>query len=182
MAKIIVTQNLVRELLNYDPETGIFTWRHRDRKYFQSDRSQKIWNVRFAGKKAGSITYYGYIQIPIFKCGFFAHRLAILYITGSFPSMHVDHIDRNKSNNAFKNLREVNNSVNMQNVFNHQSNNKLKIRGVCKGYGNKFVAHIKANGKQCYLGTFSTADEAQDAYLAAKQVYHPGAVFALDTA
>ncbi len=188
MARPIVTCEIVRELLNYDPETGIFVWRHRDRKYFPSDRAQKIWNVRFAGKKAGS-KHFGYWIILIFGRHFKAHRLAFLYMTGSFPDMEIDHIDRNKSNNAFKNLREVSSSGNHQNIFNPQSKNKLQIRGVRQKRGKKFESRrkkfesrISVNGKCHYLGLFSTPEEAGAAYLAAKQRLHPDAVQTLDTA
>jgi hypothetical protein len=181
MANPIVTCEIVRELLNYDPDTGIFTWRYRDRKYFPSDRAQKIWNVRFFGKEAGS-KYLGYLIILIFGRRFKAHRLAFLYMTGSFPDMEIDHIDRNKSNNAFKNLREVSSSGNHQNVFNPQSNNKLKIRGVRQTASKKFGAQIKVNGEYYHIGTFETAAQAEAAYLAAKAALHPEAVFTLDTA
>ena len=182
MAKIIVTQNLVRELLNYDPETGIFTWRYRDRKYCVSDKSQKVFNANFAGKIAGGFSDDGYINIKILGRLFLAHRLAYLYMTGNFPATEIDHKDRNRSNNAFENLRAVSREVNLQNTFNPLPSNKLQIRGVRQVRGKKFVARIRANNECYHLGHFDTADEAFVAYLAAKQVYHPDAIQTLDTA
>jgi hypothetical protein len=185
MAMPIVTCEIVRELLNYDPDTGIFTWRHRDRKYCASDKAQKIWNKRYAGKKAGALKKEGYIKIKIFHGAFSAHRLAYLYMTGSLPSMDVDHIDRNKSNNRFENLREVSKFVNQQNRFNPRSDSRTQIIGAQKSGGKnskKFFAKIRANGKIHHLGTFDTAEEAAAAYLAAKAALHPEAVFTLDTA
>lgn len=183
MARISLTQNLVRELLNYNPETGIFTWRYRDRKHFPSDRGHNVWNAKYSGKEAGSVIY-GYIQIKIFGYEFFAHRLAYLYMTGSFlgPGMQIDHIDRNRSNNRFENLRVVSSTVNMQNTFNPYRNNKVKVRGVRQTLSKKFDARIRVNNKCQFLGTFSTAEEAHAAYLSAKKVYHPGAVFSIDDA
>lgn len=180
MARTIVTQNLVRELLHYDPETGIFTWRHRDREYFPTDHAQKAWNAKLAGKKAGAMSYYGYIQIGIFGRLFRAHRLAILYVTGSFPNIDIDHVDRDKTNNRFDNLRIVNRSINQQNRVNPRSDNKTKILGAQQRSGKRFVARIGVNGKYHHLGSFSTAEEASAAYLAAKQVYHPDAVQTVD--
>lgn len=180
MAKPILTQEIVRSLLDYDPETGIFTWRHRDRKYFKTDRARKIWNAKFPGKKAGTM-HDGYYRIGIFDRVFFAHRLAILYVTGSFPDIEIDHIDRNKLNNAFKNLRMVNRTVNTQNVFSPTPRNKLQIRGVSQVPSKKFVAQITANGKYYHLGRFDSAEEAGAAYMAAKKVLHPDAIQALDT-
>lgn len=184
MAMPSITQKIVRDLLNYDPETGIFTWRYRDRKYFKTDHAQKIWNARYPGKEAGSKSLE-YVIIGIFGRLFSAHRLAFLYMTGSFPSMDVDHIDRNKSNNQFENLREVSKFVNQQNRFNPRTDSRTQIIGAQKSGGKnskKFYSRIRVNGKYHYLGTFSTADEAGAAYLAAKQVYHPDAIQTLDTA
>ena len=182
MAKPILTQEIVRDLLNYDPDTGIFTWRHRDRKYFKTDRGPNPWNARYAGKEAGRFTFYGYIQIKIFEYEFYAHRIAYLYMTGSFPEMYIDHIDRNKSNNRFENLRVVSQAVNMQNTFNPYRSNKLKVRGVRQTASKKFDARISVNGQDHALGTFETAAQAEAAYLAAKASLHPEAVFTLDTA
>jgi hypothetical protein len=181
MARIIVTQNLVRELLHYDQETGIFIWRYRDRKYFPSDRAYNAWNARYPGKEAGS-KRYEYVLIGIFGRLFSAHRLAFLYVTGSLPDTDIDHKDRNRSNNAFENLRAVSRAVNTQNSFIPLKNNKLQIRGVRQIRGKKFVARIIVDRECHHLGTFTTAEEANAAYLAAKQVYHPGAVQTLDTA
>jgi hypothetical protein len=182
MAMPSITCEIVRDLLNYDPETGIFTWRHRDRKYFNTDRAPNPWNARYAGKEAGRFTHYGYIQIKIFEYDFYAHRLAYLYMTGSFPEMEIDHKDRNKSNNRFENLRVVSKAVNMQNTFNPYRSNKLKVRGVRQTVSKKFDARISVRGKDYQLGTFSTPEEASAAYLAAKQRLHPDAVQTLDTA
>lgn len=182
MAKPILTQEIVRSLLDYDPETGIFTWRYRDREYFPTDHAQKAWNAKLAGKKAGAMSYYGYIQIAIFGRLFLAHRLAILYVTGSFPNIDIDHVDRDKTNNRFDNLRIVNRSINQQNRVNPRSDNKTKILGVRQTQSGKFYAKIGINGKRHSIGTFNTPEEASAAYLAAKKALHPDAIQALDTA
>lgn len=182
MARPIITCEIVRDLLSYAPETGIFTWRYRDRKYCESDKTQKIWNTRYAGKKAG-VLREGYITIKIFYYPFAAHRLAYLYMTGSFPSMDVDHIDRNKSNNRFENLRAVSKFVNQQNRFNPRTDSGTQIIGAQKSgkkNSKKFYSRIRVNGKYHHLGTFDTAAQAGAAYLAAKKALHPDAVQTVD--
>jgi hypothetical protein len=181
MARPSLSQQIVHDLLHYDPETGIFVWRYRDRKYFPSDRAYNAWNAKYPGKEAGS-KRYGYVLIGIFGRLFSAHRLVFLYVTGSLPDTDIDHKDRNRSNNAFENLRAVSRAVNTQNSFVPLKNNKLQIRGVRQWASKKFAARIIVDRECHYLGTFDTAAQAEAAYLAAKAALHPEAVFTLDTA
>ena len=100
----MLTQARLKELLHYDPETGAFTWR--------VDRT----NGRRAGDLAGS-TREGHITIGVEGTQYYAHRLAVLYMTGKWPKagMHVDHINRQKADNRWCNLRVVSHSKNMRN-------------------------------------------------------------------
>ena len=75
----------------------------------------------------------------------------------------IDHINGNRSDNRLENLRIVNNQ---QNHF-----NQTKAKGYSKR-GNKFIAYIKINGKSIHLGCFNTEEEAHNAYLEAKEIYH----------
>lgn len=111
----------------------------------------------------------GYIECIIYYATkpFFirGHRLAWFLHYGTLPNNSLDHIDGNKSNNRIDNLRDV---TNQQNQFN---------RTTAKGYcwhkpTNKFIAYIKSNGKKKYLGLFETEQEARNAYLKAKEIYH----------
>ncbi len=141
----------LRRLLDYNPETGIFT------------RLIQRSNMK-SGSVAGSVYPDGYVYIMINRERFLAHRLAWLYMTGSFPQMEVDHIDRVRSNNSWNNLRSVSTQ---QNSFNRSihSNNKTGFKGVCfeKREG-KFKASIRFNGRTRHLGYFSTAEEASQCY------------------
>jgi hypothetical protein len=148
----MITQEKLKELLDYDPNTGIFTWN-------VSRGKGKI------GSAAGTKTRYGYTRIMVEGKLYFTHRLAWLYMTGNWPSEHIDHIDRDSSNNKFDNLREVTHAENRQNTRS-------------KGYywdknRNLWRAQIKLNGKYKYYGYHQTEEEARQAYLNAKNKYHP---------
>jgi hypothetical protein len=94
-----ITQDVVRELLDYNPDTGRLTWKVRDRKWFPRDSDWKRWNTCFAGKSLGakstgsSRTFYLSGRIRMFRRTFSAHRLIYLWMTGSFPHQEIDHIN-----------------------------------------------------------------------------------------
>lgn len=157
----MLTQAKLHELFFYDPETGIFT------------RKKRAGHMP-AGSMAGCIDE-GYIRISIDKKMFRAHRLAWLYVYGHFPSGVIDHIDGNTSNNQIRNLRDVNNSVNAQNLKRAmKTNNSTGMLGVSKRKNGTFLAQIFANGKTKYLGVFKSPHEAHQAYLNAKRAIHEG--------
>lgn len=155
----MITQEFLKEVLNYNQYTGEFRWAKDIGK-----------NVK-AGVLAGT-DHYGYIAIIIRKKKYRAHRLAFLYMTGSFPVNQVDHINRNRSDNRWINLRDVTQEINMRNC-NLSKANTSGFAGVSfhKGTG-KFMAKIKVNNKAKYLGYFENAQEAYSAYLKAKSIYH----------
>lgn len=146
----------IKALLNYDPETGIFTWR-----------------VAMPASKAGAIAgrnkSNGYREIKISGRVFLAHRLAWVYVTGALPPHQIDHINGLRQDNRFANLRAVTSSENMQNQ------RAVKGAHVHKQSGT-WQSSIKVNGKSIWLGKFETAEEARAAYLAAKAIHHPFSV------
>lgn len=97
-----LTAESLRELLHYDPQTGIFTWR------------VTRGNLK-ACSRAGSMKEDGYIRVCIGERRYHAHRLAWLYVTGDWPVEEIDHINRNKADNRFTNLRPATRSTNEQN-------------------------------------------------------------------
>lgn len=116
-----LTQDRLKELLHYDPETGVFTWR--------ASRGGRV-----SGSVAGSASLSGYTIIRITvgsgkPTDFRAHRLAFLYMTGSFPIGDVDHIDRDRKNNRWSNLRACSRSQNLANSS-IRSDNTSGVRGV----------------------------------------------------
>lgn len=148
----MITQLELKKQLNYDLKTGIFTWKI-------SKQRIKITNI------AGYKTNEGYLNIKLNKKQYQSHRLAWLYVYGTWPKNCIDHINGIKNDNRIENLREVTIRKNNQNKNNHRTGklvgaNYNKIR-------NKWQAHIKINNKKTYLGSYSTEIEAHKAYLKA---------------
>lgn len=101
-----------------------------------------------------------------------ASRLAWLYMTGKNPINEIDHIDGNRFNNEWSNLREATRQQNSQNRHGPQKNSSTKVLGVFKS-GKKFKAQIVHNKQSFYLGTYKTKEEAYKVYLAVKISLHP---------
>lgn len=150
----------LREVLNYDPETGIFTWKSR------SGRKCKI------GGAAGSITVEGYCAIRIDHVRIQAHRLAIAYVEGAFPSNYVDHRNGVRSDNRYSNLRHATTGQNHQNRALPRHNTSGYMGVTLEGGSRPWVARISRQKETVWLGRFDTPQEAHAAYLAAKKHIH----------
>lgn len=139
--------------LSYNPETGLFHRRGRGKD-----------------KAAGKITTKGYRQIFTQGKAHMAHRLAWLYVYGTWPTGQLDHINRIKDDNRIANLREVDNQTNQENValWNH---NRTGFRGVSISKNGKYRADIKVDGKTRHLGTFDKLEDAAAARMAAEKVH-----------
>lgn len=162
MSKIdfTMTADYLREHLNYDAETGQFTWKIAGPK-------------RVLGRVAGSLNAkLGYIILRIKGVNHRAHRLAWLYVHGDWPANGLDHIDNDKTNNRISNLRDVPHLWNAQNRLKPRAS-KLGIRGVRK-IGNRYYARLAVDGVEVPLGGFATAAEAHAEYVAATRRLHAG--------
>ena len=154
------TQERLKELLHYDPETGIFT------NLTQRGKVKK-------GAVAGSKYSNGYIYIEIDYKRHRAHRLAWLYVYGKFSVNQIDHINEIKDDNRLVNLRLATNLENQQNVSSLQLNNTSGFRGVCWHKNHKkWQATITINGRCKHLGHFDTAEQASEVYVTAKRELH----------
>lgn len=151
----MITQERLKELFHYDPETGLFT-------------RIKSYGNRKKGTTAGWNNLNGYLRIDIDKGRYYCHRLAWLYVYGEMPKHFIDHINGKPSDNRIENLRDVVQAMNMQNVQKPQPSNKLGIRGVYERRG-KFSSQIRSKGKVKYVGDFATPELAKAAYLEAKR-------------
>jgi len=168
-----LTQEELKQLLHYNSETGIFTWKERPNNSFKSVKGTS-WNVKFAGKITGSLNTIGYLTICINNKAYYAHRLAWLYVYGYFPKDKIDHINGIKKDNRIENLRECNNSENFQNLKTAKSHNKSGFLGVSFHRDrNKYFSRIVIDRKMKNLGYFETAIEAHFAYLESKRKIHP---------
>jgi hypothetical protein len=157
------TAERVRELLDYNPETGIFTW-----KVFRAGKA-------VAGSVAGKINSHGYREIRVDGARIGAHRLAFLYVLGRLPKKQVDHKNGIRDDNRMENLREASTAENMQNLRKANADNKSSGLLGASWYGltKKWQARIRVEGKQIHIGYFDTAEEAHAAYLKAKAELHP---------
>jgi hypothetical protein len=148
----MITQSELKELLEYNPDTGLFTWK-------------KTVNSRAViGSIAGWNINEGYIQISIYGKKYRAHRLAYLYMTGEWPKELVDHINQIKDDNRWTNLREA--TVSQNNINSKkQKNNKSGYRGVYWDSKNQmWRVQIKYKSKHRYLGRYTDIEHAAAAY------------------
>jgi hypothetical protein len=153
----------LRALIHYDPLTGVFTRR-------------KAWGSKPTGSVIGGLNRHGYWQISVDKRTYTAQRLAWLYMTGSWPCSDVDHINRDRYDNRFENLREASRSENLQNAR-RRDNNTSGYTGVSWSKSKKrWRAEIMVDGKRMYLGRFKTKEEAATARQKATVQFHPFAV------
>lgn len=158
----MLTAQRLRRVLEYLPNTGEFRRIEVHRKHPQ-----------YFGKVTGWLTSSGYQSIQVDGCKFMAHRLAFLYMTGRWPPEDIDHIDGDRSNNRWANLRPTSRAVNLQNQRRARSNNIAGFLGV-KLHRKRFQARIRVNKKEIYLGVFDTPEQAHAAYIEAKRRLHPG--------
>ena len=154
-----LTAHRLREVLHYEPMTGIFTW------LISRGNAAK-------GKRAGATNNdNGYITIAVDCVRYLAHRLAWLYQTGIWPDDLIDHRDLDGSNNSWNNLRSATNSQNCCNKT-CRSDNKLQLKGVSLLPSGRWRATIYANGKQKHLGVFQTKYDAHAAYTKSAAEFH----------
>jgi hypothetical protein len=145
-----IDANVVRGLLNYDQETGIFTWK------VNRSRTAKL------GEVAGNIDILdGYVRISINGTLCKGHRLAWLHVYGEWPNGEIDHIHGIRHDNRISQLREVDDLGTAQNRGIGKANNSGRVGVSYLPKTNKYTAFIRANGVQYHLGTFDTFDEAR---------------------
>jgi len=154
-----ITQELLKELLDYNPETGVLTWNKRDRKWFNKDHAMNVWNGKFSGKIAGqpfkrTKCEKTYNRISVLNKRYLSHRIIWLLVYGKWPLDQVDHIDGNGENNRIYNLRDVDQYENQKNCR-FQSNNTSGCTGVhWSKRSNSWKVEIGSMGKSIFIGYF----------------------------
>ena len=161
MAKPLITVEQLREMLCYDVETGVFTW--RTAHGFRCS----------AGGKAGSLSTRGYTYIKLLGRSYQAHRLAWLYVHGEWPEHCIDHINGVHDDNRLSNLRDVTLSVNAQNKKKARADNSTGFLGVTKR-ASGYLAQIMIQGQALKLGIYADPAAAHAVYLEAKRQMHSG--------
>lgn len=154
MAEADLTAARVRELLHYDPETGLFTW--------LKTSGGGVLPGAHAGRSSGN----RYATIRIDGAARRAHNVAWLWMTESLPTHYVDHINGIRGDNRWCNLREVTAHENAQNTAPRKRTHS-GLRGVYPQH-DKWIGRIGLNGQRHYLGIYDTREEAHAAYLAAR--------------
>lgn len=152
----VLTLEVLRELVNYDRETGMFTWRPRGRGWFKRERQFLTWNKRFAEKQINSTCGGGYVQVCINDARYKAHRLAWLYEYGALPNGEIDHINHDRADNRIANLRDVTRAENSKNKSPYRAGERM---GVGRHAG-KWAAYICVGGKQKTIGHFESKGDA----------------------
>ncbi len=137
LVKVDLTAKRLRELLEYDQETGIFSWKQ------EPSSKTKI------GARAGSFNAKGYGQIGLDGRMYRTNRLAVLYMTGNWPVGVVDHRNGDVRDDAWDNLRDVPSHVNQQNMRRPRADNSTGFLGVIRAK-NRFAARIRAEGRVIY--------------------------------
>lgn len=158
-----LTAERLRELLHYDPLTGVFTWIKA-----ASNKSHAR-----PGDIAGGPRKDGYWRIGVDGARYLLHRLAWLYMTGAWPVGLIDHRDTDPSNNRWLNIVDESSEFNQENQREAHSNSQSGILGVWP-CGSRWRVAIRIHGKGIHLGRFDTKPEGQAVYLAAKRAAHRG--------
>ncbi|MBY5962122.1 HNH endonuclease signature motif containing protein [Marinobacter nauticus] len=150
-----LTLELLKECVEYNPDTGDFKFLHRPSYHFKYDHIGKMVNTKYAGTIASGLNDQGYLIIRLFRYGYRAHQLAYLWMTGQWPppGFVIDHIDRVRDNNKWSNLRLATLSDNARNA----SLSKSNTSGVTGVYWDKQTKKWRAmggyrkNGKRHYF-------------------------------
>ena len=158
-------------LFDYDPSTGILTWRPRPPSMFSSKAMCDGWNKRYAGKQALTAKSNGYFIGAINNQMVKAHRVIWKFVYG-VETPFIDHIDHDRSNNRLMNLRKATRTENQQNCK-KKSTNKSGTTGVWwNAVKQGWDASIGLNGRKKNLGRFKTKQEAIQARADAEILYN----------
>lgn len=161
-----ISQDVLHELLTYNPDTGELRWKVRDVKFFKAsthkskEQQMRTWNTKYSNTIAfNNTSTHGYKRGGILGKLHEAHRVIWMMQTGEWPKS-IDHINGIRTDNRWVNLRNVNKKENNKNRG-FSSHNTSGINGVCfSKRTNKWRSRIKVDGKDIYLGEFHDINDA----------------------
>ena len=180
-ARSEITPDILRSLIDYDPQTGSLIWKTRTPDMFRGQKqdprhSCRVWNTANAGQPAlACLNGNGYLHGAVFGIPMTAHQVAWAIHHGVFPEHGIDHINGDRLDNRAANLRDVPDAENAKNQK-INARNTSGVAGVSYfARTGKWVAMIKGDGKVRNLGYFDTLEEAAAAREEAKIRYgfHP---------
>lgn len=161
MARYDVTQEELKKLVHYDPDTGVFT------RLVRTSNRIKVGDVVGCSEPR-----HGYLVGHIKGDLYLMHRLAWMYVHGRFPENLIDHKNGIVWDNRISNLREASRGGNSQNLIKHKDNSSGYLGVYWSKAANKYVARICVKGKGYHLGCFVCPKEAYAAYRSAKENKH----------
>jgi hypothetical protein len=155
----MITAERLRDLLDYDPETGLLTWKVR-RPGWREGR--------------GCVNNYGYPVIRVDGTTYLVHRLVWLHTHGTWPPNHIDHVNGVRHDNRMRNLRLATHSENLQNRRGPRRDGTSGALGVSwDAKRQKWASYLGVNGKRVHTGRHDTIDAAIAARRAAEIKHHP---------
>ncbi len=154
----MLDQDTLKQYVHYNPVTGVFTRLKNDCP------GNPRW-AHLIGKPITAVGKDGYLKIEIQGKEHRLHRLAWLYMTGSWPKRGVDHKNRVRSDNRWTNLREADQLQQIGNMSRRKTRSKSGVRGVhFSSTGKPWIAHLRVEGRNTHLGAFDTIEEAKACY------------------
>jgi len=155
----------LRPLLHYDPETGVLTW------------LQKLASRQYVGDAAGRRNHDGYVIVGIWHKRYCAHRLAWLYMTGGWPEHEIDHVDRDRSNNRWGNLRPATHKQNAENRSPRHDSSSRFVGVLWSSRDQAWRTVININGRKRHIGTHKSLLDAVAHRISASRKYHTHSQF-----
>ena len=150
-----LSADTVRDLLDYNSETGVLTWKARPRAYFENNLAWSAWNARFSGNVAMfGRRPDGYLGGKILGKTYGAHRVAYLIYHGKWPIGEIDHINGVTGDNRIANLRDVSRAENSKNLKRPKSNSSSACGVSWDKRHSRWKAYINGDSKRMNLGSF----------------------------